>query len=73
MKKRNARRIVQLAALSLALGFASTAVTTALLPPQATEVQAKKKIGKKKAKNIALKDAGLKKSEVSYMNVRSCK
>ena len=41
----------------------------AFLPQQASEVQAKKKIGKKKAKKIALKDAGLKKSEVSYLNV----
>ncbi len=52
------------------LGLGASMTSAALLPNEAAIVQAKKKkIGKKKARNIALKDAGLKKSQVSYLNV----
>ncbi|MCR5451689.1 MAG: PepSY domain-containing protein [Lachnospiraceae bacterium] len=69
----NIRIIKQITAMGLALALGVTTACTAyaIATPEYSAVQAAKtKIGKKKARNIALKDAGFKKKNVKYLTVK---
>ncbi len=68
--KQKRYQFIRMTAVCLMLGMGTSMAAAALIPTDACVALAKKKkIGKKKAKSIALKDAGLKASDVKNFHV----
>ena len=68
--KQKRYQFIRMIAICLMLGMGASTAAAALIPTDTCVVHAKKKkIGKKKARSIALKDAGLKASGVQNLHV----